>query len=86
LYKTPSTRTPLFRKPDKLSIISKQLQHYITPINQTTLFVTQIVLTIHVLTQLHKVFTPVTSCGFIQITISRVRVYIIAVRMELKTV
>jgi len=45
-----------------------------------------IVLTIHVLTQLHKVFTPVTSCGFNQITISRVRVYIMAVRMQLKTV
>jgi len=39
----------------------------------------------HVLTQLHKVFTPVTRCGFIQITISRVGVYIMAVRMQLKT-
>jgi len=38
-----------------------------------------------VLTQLHNVFTPVTSCGFIQITISRVRVYIMAVCIQLKT-
>jgi len=38
-----------------------------------------------VLTESHKVFTPVTSCGFNQITISKVRVYIMAVHMQLKT-
>jgi len=38
------------------------------------------------LTQLHKVFTPMTSCGFNQIMIYWVCVYITVVRMQLKTV
>ena len=73
-------KIPVNRNPstlDKLSIISKRFQHYVTPLNRTTFVSPK-------LFWQYMCWHSYTRC-FIQIAISRVRVYIMAVRMQLKT-